>query len=966
MTDVTELTRSIQEVRFNPAAIQRKSLELLETVSNGEIDVVDPSNPFVFLLEASAINASATMVECEALTRKQYPSMALTEEDLYLHMSDKDYIGRFSTPGKTVFTLLFGKDELKQKALATEVSGVNKLVIPKNTEFKVADYTFTMQYPIELRVMDYGGIQVVYDNTNLSPLETLKDNIVDWSIVKVDEIEYIMMKVPVNQFEITPKYNQISKTVPFNVSYTFNDQFYYCRVYVKGTAGVWTEIRTTHTEQVFDPTKPTAVLSVVQNTLKVQIPQVYVDSGLVSGTARVDIYTSKGDLNLLLDSYQVNAFTVRWLDHDLGEEISEFSAPLNSFGGMGVYSDAAVAGGSNGISFDVLRERVLNNALGSAQIPITDAQLSARLENKGYESIKDVDNITDRVYLASKKLPTPTATETKNAAGCLVGTVQTDFEDLAGRSGVYDNGLRVTTSPNTLFKLEDGIIKLAPNSEVNVLKNSTGNELIDQVNNSTYLFSPFHHVFDGAEKFFEVRPYYLDNPSEERKEFVEENTSLGIYISTASFNIRKEETGYVIQVTTRSDDIVKDLADNRIVPVLSFKPVDQRSEVYLEGELILKDENEERVYEFHLTSNLDIDSNHNLIFDAFKMYDNDNLLYKSPLTTTFDLVYYIRDLPGDYSELSYRPNNYLIGGSDYGAIHEKLTVKFGSFLDGLWNRSRSTLGTNVYRTYEEDIYAYYEENVYQRDTETGSLVLGWDSNGDLTYTIIHTKGDPVLDSDGNHVIKHKKGDVVVDADGNPTVINDRAVIRESDLFLIDGRYLFSTYEKDLEYLKELPKTVVGWLEGDIKEFKDWLIEQTEMYLYPQKTIGKTKFLVLDSEEVTLDLEQSFIVTYYLESEKFNDEYLRESLRTIAIDVIGDELQKTKIKMNEIVSKLTATVGEDVVSLEVSGLGGSRNLATMSLIDKSNRCSIRKKLKVDLDGTFKVADDVEVLFVRHQP
>ena len=109
MSDLHPIVKKIDAVRFNPSGIQRAALDLLEEVTNGERLVVDSSNPFVFLMESAASFAAAGMLNDEATLRKQYAVMALTEEDLYLHMSDKDYVKRFAPTTTVPFYLLLSK-----------------------------------------------------------------------------------------------------------------------------------------------------------------------------------------------------------------------------------------------------------------------------------------------------------------------------------------------------------------------------------------------------------------------------------------------------------------------------------------------------------------------------------------------------------------------------------------------------------------------------------------------------------------------------------------------------------------------------------------------------------------------------------------------------------------------------------------------------------------------------------------
>src|SRR5699024_10431574 len=118
----------------------------------------------------------------EFLNRVQYPELSQTREDLYRHMSDVDYINVFSSPSTTKLLLVFHKDEILEKAIPSGDSGMRKLVIPRHTKIMAGEIPFTLQYPIELRVLPHGGIQTVYDNSKPSPLMTLESNQVPYSI----------------------------------------------------------------------------------------------------------------------------------------------------------------------------------------------------------------------------------------------------------------------------------------------------------------------------------------------------------------------------------------------------------------------------------------------------------------------------------------------------------------------------------------------------------------------------------------------------------------------------------------------------------------------------------------------------------------------------------------------------------------------------------------------------------------
>lgn len=962
-SSVAKLKDAINEVRLDPAAIQRKVFDTLEEVGGGELDVVDPTNPFVFLLEASSVLTSAQMDEAENLTRRLYPSMALTEDELYLHMSDRDYVDRFSSPARTTFTLLFNKEELLQRAVKEETSDVRKLVVPRNTEFQVSDYVFTMEYPIELRVMSHGGLQVVYDVTQPSPLQTLESNVVEWEVVRLKGEEFIRLVVPVNQFKVSPHYAHINRSTNYTKTFTLEDDFYHCRVYRALSQGRWAEIRTTHTDQVFDPNTPTALLKVRTGQLQVTVPQVYISNGRLDKELRVDIYTTKGKLDLILDSYEINAFSANW--RDIAKQDSQFSSPLSVFTTMAVYSDDVVVGGTKGLTFEELRARVIDNALGNVQLPITDAQLSARLSNMGYRAVKDVDNVTNRIYLATRRLPAPSNGRTQSGAVCTIGKLQYTFSELVRYRGVINNGARLTITPDVLFHRENGVVQFLPNNVRDNLRQLPNDALVSEVNALQSIVTPFHYVLDSNNELFNARAYYLDAPKIVQREYVEENRSFSLELTTRNVSVSKADQGYVLRVDVESGERLRLLDDDALVPQLSYRPPGEQRDVFLNG--TLRGRKDDRwSFTFDVGSNFDVTTDHHLLTTAFTMYADEVKDYRADLTTSFNLVFYAKDsLALDApEELRYRGGEFMVGQDYTGVSHEILKMEFGNHLEGFWENSRTVLESASYLRHEEDINATYEETVFKRDPVTGTVEVKLGDDGEVAYEVLHYKGDPMFNSEGNPVIKYHAGDPVLDENGDPILERDRELLREWDMFLYDGRYHYATRKSDVAYRDEIPQTVVRWLQSDLETFRGWALEQTDIFFFPQRTLGGVDALVGEGETRRVELEQAFKVTYYLTREKYDDPFVRDTLTELAKATIAEELTQQQIKRNKVISKLTAQAGEDIIAVNVSGLGGDADLDTLSLQRDIERCSIRKRLELNLDGELEIVDDVSVTFVRH--
>src|SRR5690606_29906566 len=194
---------------------------------------LDPSQPLPFLVENDVLLTHAAVESIEASTIRQYPIMAQTDDDLFLHMSDVDLVGMFATPGENSFIFMMSKSEVMANAVSIDSSQSRKLTIPKHTQILVNGLYFTMQYPIDIVIKSHGGIEVSYDGTVDSPLQDLSGTRIDWEIIRLPSgiagnlpNEYIRIDVPVKQMRLTSFKNASSPASLFKQSYDFEDQFF--------------------------------------------------------------------------------------------------------------------------------------------------------------------------------------------------------------------------------------------------------------------------------------------------------------------------------------------------------------------------------------------------------------------------------------------------------------------------------------------------------------------------------------------------------------------------------------------------------------------------------------------------------------------------------------------------------------------------------------------------------------------
>lgn len=961
----------------NPKAAVRVAFDLLERLTEGDVVMVDASNPFAYSLEMAAVMTNYGLLQGEALGRRLYPSMAKTQEDVYLHMADIDYLDRFATPAETVVGFVMPLQEIYGKAVPiNDGTGAKALVIPRHTSITSGEFTFTIQYPIVIKVMYNNTLSVYMDLTNKAPNYTPVTNILNWSKSQIEANDWIVIDAPVQQVKIISNVIQLTAFTGYSKTYTFDDSFYYARAYVQGTNGVWGEISVTHQEQIYNPNKATVCLQVFNSSVKMYIPQIYFQNGLIGGTVRLDIYTTKGKLNENLSENQVSTFKIKF--QDLDTPLTEYSTPFNKFTNISAMTRVNVSGGSAPITFTELHKRVTARSAFTEGLPISDNQLGAMLKKQGFDINTTLDNVTKRQYCATRELPPPSNATTVTGLGCSIQTVGFTLNDLKVNPIVFDSTKRATINPTTLFVHDTGGIRVLDDTgrdELKAIADASPDGIANIVNNTQYHYSPFHYVFDMSAQTFNVRPYHLSSPKITARYVYQQNNGLGLSIRSSQYGIQylPNGEGYTIVLVLEENASINQFTADRITLQLSYLVPDSSKRAWIKGRLITpvesngKPTNNVWAFAFDVFSTFDINSQHHL--------DISSTGYPVALTQEFDILMVVKDFhpetatAGDIDAIISKVdlNEYDYMSTYLGATQEKITVVFGTYLEHLWRRSRTVVDSTEYRRYDSDVPEHWTKDFYKLDP-SGNIEIQYDyETSEIKTTLLHRAGDPMLDNVGMPIYRHLKGDVIVDSNGDPIPMkNANELLRYVDLFLVDGRYYFANNESTTNYLAESLETIKGWIDYDIKNMARRCIERTDIYYYPKSSTGMVDVIVGDGTMARLKADQSLRVVYTLRKEKYKNAEIRENLTKITPSILVkafDTLQRVAggvLTKNDILSLVKELLRNDIVDVEIHGFLDDQYTAVL-LSDVSSAPTIGKKLVTLSNLTLQVQDDVEVDF-----
>lgn len=958
---IRDLMTQAETASYDPSSIYRAGMRTLQSVMDGQIDNISPINPVVSVIEVQAALIAGFTESMRAETQRLLQVAAQDRMDLFAHMADIHFTNIFNLPSGTVMKLVLNKDEILNKMIPVPGTLSKKVTVPRNSYFTVGEYEFGIHYPIDIIQQVHGGLHVSYDTSKLTPLESLSTNTLKKRFAEHQGIEYLVIDVPVHQFNILSKTPTVTPATTFNYNVEISDLYYATRVYRTLTDGSQEELKLTYAEEVYDPQKPTALVKLLEGIVNIQIPQIYINNGQVQGELRIDVYTTKGPLETSFESYPIGSIGYRFRDLDKRAETT-FSAPMQTLGTVTLLNEEPVTGGVLAMTFDELRTAVIADAIGDPTLPITPAQIQNFLSRKGYDIIKNTDIVTDRVFLASRDMPDPTNVALLTAANASIETMNAAFVDLVGNSAVIDNGLSITLTPNAVYRLDDGILHLMSDAELATIRAMRSDLLASHVTGNNYLYSPYHYVLDKANNQFRLSPYYLDDPQIDGQTFIADNESTLFQVNTAAKMLLKTADGFTLQVKTESSKEYQELPDASVQAMVGFRSPTEDDICWIMGEVVSVDTNGERTWEFKLGSRFAMNADDRLDFRNFKMYDmSDKTLY-SDMLQDFTLIYSTTAQLGDL----YQPSSidaliprFLAPANAAGITQEVLELHFGESLNNLWARARSVASSVVYETYPTDTLLRYTADQWKKDPDTGSEIFMVD--GQPTRVLLHAKDDPVLTQDGHEIIQYPKGTIKTDAQGLPIPKSPRYLKHRFELFLIEGVYIFSNDQIAIDYRNSVAKTVAQWVTKDLVNIEKVTMDKSRAYFYPKTVFGTVEVMVSDGIVQQVSAGQRFDVVTYVPQDVMNNEDLKKQLKKQTIQVIYNYMKNRTLANSDIEKLLKEAYGEDAIDVQVSWFGELANIPVMQIVNEVHRCGIRKRLVSRDDEKLVVEEDITVTY-----
>jgi len=946
--NIEDELKNLTLYKYHPNGILNVCLNRLQDMLDGKIEIVDPSNPFVYLLETNCLNTAFAIQEYTLLTRKLYPRLANSEEDLYLHMSDVDYLGRFSEPASAniLFNVLF--NDFKNKAFYDNIQKEYILKLPRHLKIIVDKYIFTLMSAIIIRLTENGVIDIKFENQDFNNIFPVETNLINFNIYKVNQEEtYINFEVKLPEIDIESLEIPVEKSKLFKNKLTFNPsrKFYYFRAFYL-REGIWNEMTVTHTDQVYDIYNPTCIIKVLNdtNSLEYYIPPVYVNTGNIGSKVKFLIYTTNGSINVNFNDYKISDFRTEYNSIFPETELDKYTQPLQIISKV-VYIKDEVIDGKNEISFTELKNIVIDNSIGDRKLPITNKQLEFEVNQSNFKLLKDVDVLNKRIFLLECSLPNAITRYPISKFNLDIIEYKTTINNLTtNKNNIKKISDYVTIIPEgTIFKISDEGLYILDNIEYTQLVSLSGLDLTTIINNNRYISVFYHYILDTTNNETKLRAYNITNPLVKQINFKEFNPTARVGINTTNTNIYKNSNGFTIDVLSNLKKYVNTINETNVKPYIVYRDNDD-SKFYLEGRLFTTI-NDNPVYRFELESDYYIDSNNLIHINNFVDSNQSRVTVSLGLESKLEVIYVSNIIPLNFESSNldeYIYNSFLTIDRCVVTL-EELTIKFGDWLERLYTRIHTSIGDGNYDRWTEDVPMRYTSNVYNNLNE-----------------VIHMVNDIVFDENNEIVYQYRIGDVKLDIDGNPIVINQNELNRYINLLFIDYSVTLSNRNIIKDYRDYLRKYLTEKIVENAVSVQNQLLDNSEAFVVVPKNLGSIRVKTFN-KYTYLKSTQSFRVSVYVTSRVYEDTDTRDSIVYTIVSEIDTYLyNNTILSKTKLLDILYNKIKDFVSSISIDSFT-ELDEEYIEILDSNARISLNKLLVSKADG-YDIQDDIQVSFL----
>jgi len=919
-----------------------------------DIEIVDSSNAFILLMEMATILAADSINNIELSLQTRFANLALNMKELYPHLNSTDIKQLLAQPTRTQLTVNILLPSFKANAVWLADENCHIAVIPKRTEINVDDLVFSLDRAVEVRLYHNHVVKVRYLEDNLHTSIHADLALINNPVVLNDANQepWMRFSLDIRQIDYYTYSYAVPPTYGVREVISYTDQLSSIEVlYLDNDQQKPMDI--SFSDKVYNSSTPTAIVEInsQQQTVTIVIPPIYILDGAVAGSILVVIGTTKGDIDRVMDNYNITDYTVA---PQQSSSLIALTAQEQAFLNVDyfVYISKPLDGGRQALSFKEIQQRITTRAFGPPEQPITKSQLAANLNDLGYRIVKYEGGVSGRTYVVTDDIPSVPDLPFSSSLGIGMMSITTSMSDLSKLPGTIVFKDSITILPTQLYSYNGTAIDPVFDSPLTIAASTSKSERVALINSRKYLFSPLYYsVTIHQQDKLKVTPWSLNRPKVDYIDRKDSNSILPDIFDRKSATLLTTDTGFqlVIQLTRLQDTAMLNPTDS--FALLRYQAND--ANVYYLNAVV----SEDSVYMYY---SFDIPSSFYLTDTQISLTFTNDILVDAKLPVS--IIYGLNTKPATYlnTDIDDLLSPALINKA--ALLHEVFHLTLGTPLPGLWTDARVLNRTPIYEVYEEDVYYTKEEVIISRDETSSQLPFTIDDDCTINYKPAHTQEVNVLDSDGNPILLHKAGDIKVDEYGRLIDTASSNLRFTWSHLVMDDALLYIDSPAIVDLLRLIQQDIVYKCTDQLDKLKSRLLERTDIYYSPIRTIGQQSLYSNDTIVDVVDLNISPIVTLTVPNDVYGDSQSRELLKTQTVELLNNYFDSPDLSYDQLIRYMLDSYGEVVLSVSIEGLPNVLDSRLVSYDNNTSHLTVGTRVTINNQGYMELKDDILINFI----
>ena len=944
--------KELEAIVIDPSMTRVHAYNNLQYNLVNDITIPDPTNPFVFLMDNTAMLVAASLQSVENSMRKTYPALATNKLDLYNHLDSSETFGIFSTPSVATFNIYIGKKEALRFSETKEI--YNLVTIPKNSFITVDNNTFTLLNDIEIYLYSDGSMvaTLVHNTTKIAnsadtllPISTIKDK---------DGKEWIFLEVDIKQITRYDFRETILSTTVFNTTFNLGNQelFTYLEAFtVNGQTGTTIPVKTTFSNFVYNPSEPTIIVRPIDNAVNLELPITYNVSGIASAYINFKLYTTKGNIELPLLDFNTSdfEFTVTLPDVTSPSTIGINNIPIK------VNSTGYTTGGTNELSFDELKYKIINYTTGDNLLPITLGEIQTRAEQIGF-----IYRGKEKTLLKNTLLVTKNIGNLKTPVNSTLFTTQATTKLLLNQISsdkIKYSDKRIIIEPYQMFKQDKTFVTPLSTIERNSIAPLVSKNIL-KYNDLNLLFNLYKYVIDYTDTL-DIRAYDVNEPTISNISSLNKSSKLIAPVVITEHRIINKINLYEVILTISINSGLGSLDIDYLYGQLKLDDTTYGS-IYYKGKFIIN--NDSLILSISIPVEDYINKNNEIL-----ALDSDSTIKTLllPLITKSTLTIYSTD--NSIASFNTKTLNEIVVDTATVLLYEEtFDIKFGTLLDNLHTGYTINYTKRKFMKHTESKLARYQKTIYKQANDgTPDLTFidtdGDGTNDDVKLTILHNKNDVILDDKGNPTYEYKVGDVILNKDTMTPVVDPLVGVEHIiDLLLLEDIFLRATDTAYMDYRIKYFRQLTKIISSDLEPIATELLDNTKIKFTGNKNLANVEIITNNVSKFYTNIVSPRVDCYV----KIPNLVATDELTIKVYNYLQDKLLYN-LSISEIEQGIKQLIPYDTLVVKLSGLSENDDINILNYAPNSNKFLIKKILAYNDTHNTIVIPDFKINFLTIQ-